>query len=152
MEILTCPFCPFTDKDSYILSLHVDYCHPETATTGVQEQPIETQPQDGATPDDEQYLECPHGCGEVIHKDELQVHLDLHMAETVALDDTGGLQPSKVHEFGNGGNSGKKEQSPDLDDPDLIHGRDVVVAGKSTKRRKRKSAHSGSVTGKRLGV
>lgn len=161
MEILTCPFCEFTDEYSDILIQHIDYCHPENTTTGVQEQPIETQLQDDTPPDDEeQYLECPHGCGEVLHKDEIQVHLDLHVAETVALDDTGGLQSPEGHELPNGrksgrsGKSGKKEQSPDsdLDDPVPMHGRDVVVAGKTRKRRKRRSAHSGSGPVKRLGV
>lgn len=92
---VSCPFCPFTDSDANFVSQHIEFCHPETGSTGfLQDNPQEFAGQnsaplpvneDGA----EKYVDCPHGCGEMIESAELSSHLDLHVAEDMALDDIG---------------------------------------------------------------
>jgi hypothetical protein len=93
--IASCPFCPFTDSDAEFVSQHVEFCHPETGVPGfLQDDPLETADQIFAPrPDDEygadKYVDCPHGCGETIASAELSSHMDLHVAEDIALDDMG---------------------------------------------------------------
>lgn len=41
----------------------------------------------------DKYLDCPHGCGEVIADSELPTHMDLHFAEEVANEKTASPQP-----------------------------------------------------------
>jgi hypothetical protein len=89
----SCPFCPFTDSDADFVSQHIEFCHPETGVTGLlEETPQEFTGQNPAPlPVDEdgadKYVDCPHGCGETIESAELSSHLDLHVAEHMALDD-----------------------------------------------------------------
>ncbi|KAJ5501704.1 Peptidase C78 ubiquitin fold modifier-specific peptidase 1/ 2 [Penicillium expansum] len=91
----SCPFCPFTDSDANFVSQHIEFCHPDTGATGfLQENPQEFAAQNLAPlPVDEdgtdKYVDCPHGCGETIENAELSSHLDLHVAEDMALDDIG---------------------------------------------------------------
>ncbi|KGO39900.1 Peptidase C78, ubiquitin fold modifier-specific peptidase 1/ 2 [Penicillium expansum] len=91
----SCPFCPFTDSDANFVSQHIEFCHPDTGATGfLQENPQEFAAQNSAPlPVDEdgtdKYVDCPHGCGETIESAELSSHLDLHVAEDMALDDIG---------------------------------------------------------------
>ncbi|KAJ6179133.1 hypothetical protein N7519_009594 [Penicillium mononematosum] len=91
----SCPFCPFTDSDADFVSQHIEFCHPETGVTGfLEETPQEFTAQNSAPlPVDEdgaaKYVDCPHGCGETIESAELSSHLDLHVAEDMALDDIG---------------------------------------------------------------
>ncbi|CAP85391.1 Pc20g00620 [Penicillium rubens Wisconsin 54-1255] len=91
----SCPFCPFTDSDAGFVSQHIEFCHPETGVTGfLEETPQEFTAQNPAPlPVDEdgadKYVDCPHGCGETIEIAELSSHLDLHVAEDMALDDIG---------------------------------------------------------------
>ncbi|EAU30608.1 predicted protein [Aspergillus terreus NIH2624] len=91
MDDATCPFCPFSDPDSNFVAEHIEYCHPEHDTRP------ELGPSHVATdsptsePDQEEplpkYIDCPHGCGEIVEQTELSTHLDLHIAETVAFED-----------------------------------------------------------------
>ncbi|KAJ5541980.1 hypothetical protein N7461_007983 [Penicillium sp. DV-2018c] len=92
--IASCPFCPFTDSDADFVTQHIEFCHPETGVSGfLQDDPLETPGRNFAPrPDDEygadKYVDCPHGCGETVASTELSSHLDLHVAEDIAFDDT----------------------------------------------------------------
>ncbi|KAI1965816.1 hypothetical protein LOZ58_000716 [Ophidiomyces ophidiicola] len=107
-HIPSCPFCEFTDQDTYFLLQHIELCHPENgnspfiaeddqsheATTT--KEPFNTPP-GAATPpranspsvdiDANQYVECPADCGEAIAIGELASHLDFHSAEGLALEE-----------------------------------------------------------------
>lgn len=91
----SCPFCPFTDSDADFVSQHIEFCHPETGVAGfLEETPQESTAQNSAplSVDEDgadKYVDCPHGCGETIETAELSSHLDLHVAEDMALDDIG---------------------------------------------------------------
>lgn len=97
--IANCPFCPFSDSDSQFVYEHIDFCHPEGGIPP--DDGHESQRQDELlhdnqtpTPDDEEdytekYVDCPHGCGEIVANSELPSHMDLHLAEEIALDDSG---------------------------------------------------------------
>lgn len=91
----SCPFCPFTDSDADFVFQHIEFCHPETGGLEyLQDKTLKIAHQNSASmPDDDygadKYVDCPHGCGEVIANAELSSHLDLHVAEDIALDDLG---------------------------------------------------------------
>jgi hypothetical protein len=86
LNIISCPFCPFTDSDSDFVSKHIEFCHPEGRDTFL----ADHEPaQDFSTDDTDKYVDCPHGCGEMVTAAELSIHLDLHVAEDMALDDVG---------------------------------------------------------------
>lgn len=103
-DVPSCPFCEFTDSDTYFLTQHVELCHPENgespfiakdfgdgsndhldqeATSG---SGTNTPSQDAT---DSSYVQCPHGCGESVTAAELPVHIDFHVAEGMALEETG---------------------------------------------------------------
>lgn len=114
----TCPFCPFSDPDAQFVSEHIEFCHPENGTSdaglggGFTVERQETLGVNQHQPDAfwneetqyqaDKYLDCPHGCGEVVTNAELPTHLDLHFAEEVANDDAGSSQP------------GERVQEPDI--------------------------------------
>ncbi|KAK2765902.1 hypothetical protein FQN54_007417 [Arachnomyces sp. PD_36] len=102
-EVLDCPFCEFSDSDTYFLSQHVELCHPEggyspfiakdddddeTAAMGVSEAAGTARDVSGNDTGDG-YAECPRGCGEIVVASELTNHLDFHVAEEMALGDIG---------------------------------------------------------------
>jgi hypothetical protein len=183
--LLSCPFCEFEDYDSEFLSQHVAYCHPEDP--GVASLPTHTHQDRAAKGEDLQaaqtgdslavldntddlYIPCPHGCGEEVAKPELQLHLDLHVAESVALDETGDLQLQSVDDGGHGAVrlAVVDETHIDLDDDNgdldlyeddmVAHGKDIILKGKNTDNRRRqkkdvsKSSQHGHKGIRRLGV
>lgn len=88
----SCPFCPFSDSDADFVIQHVDFCHPENGVQGPESLPQQvTEPTSSLQPTSdhsaEQFLDCPHGCGETVTAAELSTHLDLHVAEGIALDE-----------------------------------------------------------------
>lgn len=107
--IPSCPFCDFKDSDAYFLVQHVELCHPENGTSpfitaedtfdnnqraGFEYENSQTPshsntpvPDGGEFNDPSSYVECPTGCGEAITLAELSSHLDLHVAEGLALDE-----------------------------------------------------------------
>ena len=98
----TCPFCPFSDADEQFVAQHIEYCHPETGaepsepsalSPADQAAILEAAGQDENSGDEddsaEKYIDCPHGCGELVAATELSSHLDLHVAEDIALEDSG---------------------------------------------------------------
>ena len=102
--IPNCPFCPFSDADSRFVAAHIEFCHPEhgvsseIAHDGPDDLPEDSAQDNQNPPSDEEestekYVDCPHGCGEIVISTELNSHLDLHMAEEIALEDSGTAQP-----------------------------------------------------------
>lgn len=88
----SCPFCPFTDQDAEFVSQHIEFCHPEFEAVGfVSDSPPIASPRLSPSFNDDvdKYVDCPHGCGETVASAELSNHLDLHVAEDIALDDAG---------------------------------------------------------------
>lgn len=121
IDILPCPFCDFSDSDPYFLTQHVELCHPENGTSpfiAIEEPRASAQdlnhsntdkkdsPVDYTGPvanDDDPlsgYVDCPHGCGEIISTAELSSHLDLHIAEEMAFEDASGGVVSKCESEG----------------------------------------------------
>ena len=160
--LLSCPFCEFGDYDSEFLSQHVAYCHPEDPENASQPTHLHQDwaaaegslqvAQTGDLPStldnaDDLYIACPYGCGEEVSKAELQLHLDLHVAESAALDESGDLHLQSV----DGGDhevarvkalddivDGSENDHHDWDqDESLAHGNDIVLKGKSTDNRRR---------------
>lgn len=91
----TCPFCSVSDKDASFVAEHINFCHPEGGTTQssndlypLQETDLQSSHLVDAAGSD-QYIDCPHGCGEAVTAAELSTHLDLHVAEDIALDESG---------------------------------------------------------------
>ncbi|GLA20697.1 hypothetical protein AnigIFM62618_009273 [Aspergillus niger] len=89
----TCPFCPFSDPGISRVVEHVDVYHPEVDTQAGHSRRPANAPSTGTGECSGDYTECPHGCGEIVLNTELSAHLDLHFAETVALDDISSCQP-----------------------------------------------------------
>lgn len=114
METPSCPFCPFSDTDTQFIAEHIEFCHPESGPfdTGqgghIVEQPegafghqqdllCDSDDDDDDDGEDrpDKYMNCPHGCGELVTKVELPIHLDLHIAEEVANEETRSPQPER---------------------------------------------------------
>ncbi|KAJ5263746.1 hypothetical protein N7478_011351 [Penicillium angulare] len=92
----SCPFCPFSDPDASFVEQHINFCHPENGVPE-SESPLHftrstspLPPMDSDSTD--QYVECPYSCGEIITSAEISTHIDLHVAEGVALDENGSIQ------------------------------------------------------------
>ncbi|CAG8033499.1 unnamed protein product [Penicillium salamii] len=146
---ISCPFCPFADSDADFVSQHIEFCHPEGGGPPLPE--LETAPQTWPTGETDKYVECPHGCGELVTVTELANHLDLHVAEDVALDDVSGT-PARSPAF-------SEEEFDDLDMLDSHKGdkrgmqRDSARANTSRPPRPRSPPSTTNADGiKRLGV
>lgn len=112
MDSLACPFCDFTDEDSYFLLQHVELIHPENGespfiATGHDEDEgrssSSNQESNGkevalqhkqmpvsstASPESPStYIECPYSCGELVASTELTSHTDFHLAENMAFEE-----------------------------------------------------------------
>lgn len=92
----TCPFCPFANPDASFVAEHIEICHPENgvASTLQDAHPLESSgrrqsPFPVNEESTDQYVDCPHACGETVTTAELSMHLDLHIAEGIALDESG---------------------------------------------------------------
>lgn len=116
----SCPFCPFADQDATFVIQHIEYCHPEGGAppSVTYDSPAfdKTSPSPSPLPVDEEstekYVDCPHGCGETVTTAELSTHLDLHVAEGIALDDCGAVQSPFNTEL-----SSEPDIPSDLDEP-----------------------------------
>src|SRR5271163_1971275 len=106
MEDLPCPFCDFKHKDQYFITQHVELIHPENGDSpfivrdddgpsrvqhGEDEEATcqETQRPPSRNSKENEYVECPYDCGELIPSAELSSHKDFHVAEGMALADAG---------------------------------------------------------------
>lgn len=99
-NIAACPFCIFSDPDANFVAEHVEFCHPEDTVgslddhcTSAENMRETTSVNVGSSLDYHQglggrYVECSHGCGELVPDAELYTHLDLHFSESVAIEDT----------------------------------------------------------------
>ncbi|KAF3479593.1 DUF1671 domain-containing protein [Arthroderma uncinatum] len=106
-ESLPCPFCDFTDADAYFLTQHVELCHPENGISPFLATDDQPSSENTRKPDwwhgDTQlytnedaepatkYIDCPTGCGEAVTEAQLTSHLDLHLAEGLALEELKGI-------------------------------------------------------------
>lgn len=107
---IPCPFCDFSDLDSSFLAQHVEFCHPENGSSpSVAERDSYTLQSDKEATNNtkppcsgshrgqlDDYVNCPHGCGEQVTSVELSNHLDFHVAEGMALEDSGMVE-SEAH-------------------------------------------------------
>ncbi|KAL2013458.1 hypothetical protein VTN00DRAFT_983 [Thermoascus crustaceus] len=106
VEIPSCPFCDFSDLDSYFLTQHVEPCHPENGYSPFSaEQDSDTSHLDKEAAYDikppcsssqqgqlDDYVNCPHGRGEQVASVELSNHLDFHIAEGMAHEEAGMIE------------------------------------------------------------
>lgn len=180
--ILSCPFCEFEDNDADFLNQHVAFCHPEDPVPqaphpdwAYEEHLLQEETEESTSDLDNStsalYVTCPHGCGETVVKTELQLHLDLHVAESVALDESGGLHVKSVEGEDHQGTTAPSGPSATYDDEDVDdvdktheytntqagHSKDIVLQGKSTRgttrRRHKKESNKSVINGvRRLGV
>ncbi|KAK5011858.1 hypothetical protein LTR39_004433, partial [Cryomyces antarcticus] len=89
-EDLHCPFCPFSDTDSYFLALHVEELHTEGSPFAVTDSPPAASASSAAPSQDadDVYVECPEEeCGEQLLIADLNEHLDLHLASQVTIEE-----------------------------------------------------------------
>ncbi|MCJ1309982.1 hypothetical protein MMC25_003643 [Agyrium rufum] len=111
-----CPFCPFTvasfsdDHEMDFLMQHLELCHPENGQTpviavdggrhsspsfkdahlsvraGKESTPLRSELSEDED-EDEGYVKCPRGCGEIVTLAELVSHMELHASEEMSMDD-----------------------------------------------------------------
>lgn len=99
---IKCPFCEFDDYDSSILVQHIDLCHPEdqaAAQWAATQHDTASHQQELGNIIPDGYVPCPFGCGETVAGAELPLHLDLHLAESLALDDSGNYDTGNPHGY-----------------------------------------------------
>lgn len=112
MESFSCPFCDFSDPDSYFLLQHVELIHPEngespfiaTERDEAEARSSSSSQKNGekeAAPQQKQttrssassvdspatYIGCPYNCGELVASAELTSHTDFHLAENMAFEE-----------------------------------------------------------------
>ncbi|KAK8247655.1 peptidase family C78-domain-containing protein, partial [Phyllosticta capitalensis] len=107
-ESIQCPFCPFSDRDSYFLMLHVEELHTDDSpfvardNNSLPRAPSPTSPGKQARRNslpkeagDTEWVLCPEdNCGEQIPLYELNDHLDLHLAEHLEYQEAAGISSS----------------------------------------------------------
>ena len=86
-ETPACPFCAFCSADAYALLLHVETQHSEGEPS-----PFEVHDEGGVdAPAADAYVECPEpDCGESVVLSELELHLDMHLAERLTAGEEAG--------------------------------------------------------------
>lgn len=162
MDISSCPFCPFSDTDAHFVTEHIEFCHPENEISGTEHSQFAMQPQGAASECEgpsiwdetefqaKKYVNCPHGCGEVVTKTELSTHLDLHFAEGVAHEDSASPQSEALVEEPDG------HQFDDFDDRYSVQDKYAfgTEAGKAHNPRSKTAYYKTTLVGsvKRLGV
>lgn len=112
MDRFSCPFCDFSDQDSYFLMQHVELNHPEngespfiaaeldedgsrSSSSNQRDNEMEVALQHKQIPPSlasslespATYIECPYSCGELVASYELTSHTDLHLAENMAFEE-----------------------------------------------------------------
>jgi hypothetical protein len=160
-NLLSCPFCAFSDFDGDFLSQHVEHCHPEDETLPGNGQNARNRTSfygnDSETVSVEQlYVDCPQGCGESVPTSEVQVHLDLHAAEDMVLDESGAFNTRNDHEVrlvaGLHDWTDHDMNLSSVDQTDLAHHRDIVVGGKPPKGTRKNDGIKSGTGIRRLGV
>ncbi|KAK2797758.1 hypothetical protein FQN50_009087 [Emmonsiellopsis sp. PD_5] len=174
-DVIPCPFCEFSDADSYFLTQHVELCHPENGVSpfiAADEPPPVSQQSNmshiavarigdqhtspaAASTDEEDlfdgYVECPQGCGEIIPAAEISNHLDLHVAEGMAFEEAGvASNPKPQNE-----EIDEDEYSDDIESkfstklPKALRNRDKVLQGKDSRKGANRDAKAASGTSHR---
>ncbi|EGE04142.1 DUF1671 domain-containing protein [Trichophyton equinum CBS 127.97] len=156
-EPLSCPFCDFTDTDADFLTQHVEFCHPENGVSPVLETEEDTNIGSSRKPEwwhgdtplytdedagtDIKYIDCPTGCGEAVTEDQLMSHLDLHLAEGLALEEIKGFDTKNTDMKLSGDIEEDEILSPTLKKvlgkQDGKRQRDAPVNAKATKQKKK---------------
>lgn len=154
----TCPFCSFSvpsngDEDMYLLMHHLELSHPENGTSpfiAFEDKAAPSQSQSSKaenvarsrTPSDpseeEVYVDCPLQCGEAVTLAELSSHMELHGAESAALDDLSGSRSREASPHLHGGRASSTGPSMHLEVP--TEAADVFSSALSKKPRPH-SAH-----------
>lgn len=167
--LLSCPFCEFSDYDSSFLGQHVELCHPEdedlpsnvmggdggdSIDHSNQEDGQNTQCDSPNAEQERQYMDCPEGCGELVPVAELPLHMDLHMAENFALEDSssvGMLASSEPKTVDSPGSMDKQESYSDIQPKTKpSHRRRVRRSKESGTKESASSTKGGSI--RKLGV
>ncbi|EFE32360.1 uncharacterized protein ARB_00883 [Trichophyton benhamiae CBS 112371] len=156
-EPLSCPFCDFTDTDADFLTQHVEFCHPENSASPALETEEDTNIGSSRKPEwwcgdtplytdedagtDIKYIDCPTGCGEAVTEDQLMSHLDLHLAEGLALEEIIGSDTKGTDMKLSGDIEEDEILSPTLSKvlgkQDGKRQRDAPVNAKATKQKKK---------------
>jgi hypothetical protein len=119
-DLPSCPFCPFSDEDASFVSEHIEYCHPESCAlpASLDSNAFDTHSPSPLSPPVEdatdKYVDCPQGCGEIVTAVELSNHLDMHIAEGIALDDGTGEEPFPEDQISSDHDLSGKDDSFDL--------------------------------------
>ena len=83
---MVCPFCGFHSSVLYNMHLHIESLHTPDSPFIVEEEQAEMA--ELIEVEDSGYLMCTEeNCGEPVFRQEFQTHLDMHLAERVALTD-----------------------------------------------------------------
>lgn len=87
-----CPFCGFRDPILYKMQFHIESFHTPDSPFVVEEEKAEMM--ELIESEDSGYVLCTEEtCGEPVLRQELQTHLDMHLAERVALTESGDDRP-----------------------------------------------------------
>ncbi|KAI9661652.1 MAG: hypothetical protein M1821_008890 [Bathelium mastoideum] len=107
-ETLECPFCGYETDDAYIISLHVEELHTDDSPFQVRDvsssAPLPSQHRQApstchASIQESQggWVQCPHeDCGEEVLLEEVNEHLDLHVAEKISSEDDSSITRSSM--------------------------------------------------------
>jgi len=91
-EVMVCPFCGFHDPVLYKIQFHIESFHTPDSPFIVEEE--KAQIMELIADEDSGYVLCTEEtCGEPVLRQEFQTHLDMHLAEQVALTDSGDERP-----------------------------------------------------------
>jgi len=91
-EVMVCPFCGFHNPILYKIQFHIESFHTPDSPFIVEEEKAQVMEliEDGSSG----YVLCTEEtCGEPVLRQEFQTHLDMHLAERVALTDSGDERP-----------------------------------------------------------
>ncbi|RPB19709.1 DUF1671-domain-containing protein [Terfezia boudieri ATCC MYA-4762] len=93
LEVMVCPFCGFHDPVLYKIQFHIESFHTPDSPFIIEEE--KAQIMELIEDEDSGYVLCTEEtCGEPVLRQELQTHLDMHLAEQVALTGSGDERPN----------------------------------------------------------
>lgn len=104
-EPLMCPFCGYKTDDAYFISLHVEQYHTEDSPFRIRDSPplppsqlLNPSTNHGVVEESQEgWVQCPQeDCGEEVLAEELNEHLDLHLAERLSSEDGASITRSNM--------------------------------------------------------
>lgn len=166
-SIATCPFCEFTDSDTYVLMLHVETLHSEGESPfRVREDELSStlditgdmnhfssphgilEPDRNDGGEDENYVICPEEfCGEAVLLTELDPHIDMHVAEKATVDELPGVDSQQSRRSSHRSRKSKSlngSESSFSTAPENLHSGPVSVEQGQQRLTKRRPSHSES--------